>query len=309
MSASLLEKYTAIALSRGKSFLSKEEELRDVLLWQNQRDEKALERLIIDKALLVWSKTRDLRLAFTPIVSTSDTDQWAVEGIQKGVEAYPADKPDASLKTYVLNAARWNILHEVRPYLRPDMKALYTAANLPRDSKVLTNDQLHAVDYETYKERSLRDNFSDSLDNFPGTIFPEPYKALEDKRIKMDIDTLLGKLRPNERAIVRLRYGLGLTDLLSPNQSQLAGAFMTHSEIGDLFHVTGSRIGQIETKTLRKMQDPSFNENLSIYHEDDLVSAPDFFELEEPETEAEEGVYNPFEGLFDAADAPDPDVG
>jgi len=312
MSASLLEKYTAIALSRGKSFLSKEEELRDVLLWQNQRDEKALERLIIDKALLVWSKTRDLRLAFTPIVSASDTDQWAVEGIQKGVEAYPADKPDASLNTYVLNAARWNILHEVRPYFRSDKKHEYGASRFKHaDSAHAFADDAEASDLDPdtdlgyVEESELQNAFNEGIDRFPGAVFPDPYEALETKRLREDVSAVLDTLPRTQRNFIRLRYGLGIADRFTAVESKPKEAFMSHEEIGQIFGLTRDKVRELEGKTFRLLKNPFRKGKLAAYAEEGVPSPELGFDGEEPE----ETVFNPFEGLFDAADGPAPDVG
>ena len=312
MSASLLEKYTAIALSKGKSFLSKEEQLRDVLLWQNQRDEKALERLIIDKALLVWTKTRDLRLAFAPIVSTSDTDQWAVEGIQKGIDAYPAGNPDASLNTYVLNAARWNILNEVRPYFRPDKKSQHSASRFKQaDSEDDFADDAEAADLDTdrdldyVEESELQRAFNDGIDLFPGTAFPDPYEALEMKRLREDVSAVLDTLPRTQRNFIRLRYGLGGADRLTALESKPHEAFRTHEEIGQIFGLTREKVRELEGKTFRLLKNPFRKGKLAAYAEEDVPPLEIGFNDEEPE----EAVFNPFEGLFDRADGPDPDVG
>ena len=52
-------------------------------------------------------------------------------------------------------------------------------------------------------------------------------------------------LSPRERRIIRLRYGLD------------NGYCYTLEELGKIFHVTRERIRQIETKAMKKLQQPN----------------------------------------------------
>ncbi|MEM9368066.1 MAG: sigma-70 family RNA polymerase sigma factor, partial [Planctomycetota bacterium] len=61
---------------------------------------------------------------------------------------------------------------------------------------------------------------------------------------RQKIDSLLKTLTYREREIIRLRYGLG------------DGYTYTLEEVGRIFQVTRERVRQIESKAVRKLQQP-----------------------------------------------------
>ena len=67
------------------------------------------------------------------------------------------------------------------------------------------------------------------------------------------IDTLLKTLTYREREIIRLRYGLG------------DGYTYTLEEVGRIFSVTRERVRQIESKAVRKLQQPYRNKALMSF--------------------------------------------
>jgi RNA polymerase primary sigma factor len=71
-----------------------------------------------------------------------------------------------------------------------------------------------------------------------------PIDAAIQETLKEAIDQVLETLSDRERAIVRLRYGLG------------DGCPYTLEEVGRIFKVTRERVRQIETKALEKLRAP-----------------------------------------------------
>ncbi|KAH7284687.1 hypothetical protein KP509_34G066500 [Ceratopteris richardii] len=68
--------------------------------------------------------------------------------------------------------------------------------------------------------------------------------------LREDVDSVLKTLKPKERAVVRLRYGLD------------DGMQRTLEDIGRRFHVTRERIRQIECKAMAKLREPKRLETL-----------------------------------------------
>ena len=62
--------------------------------------------------------------------------------------------------------------------------------------------------------------------------------------LKVQIDTAMETLNYREREILRLRYGLA------------DGYTYTLEEVGRIFQVTRERVRQIESKAVRKLQQP-----------------------------------------------------
>ena len=70
-----------------------------------------------------------------------------------------------------------------------------------------------------------------------------------------DVETVLDTLRPRERRVLLLRFGL------------IDGHQRTLEEVGKRFGVTRERIRQIEAKALRKLRHPSRSKKLRDYVE------------------------------------------
>jgi RNA polymerase sigma factor (sigma-70 family) len=102
------------------------------------------------------------------------------------------------------------------------------------------------------------------------TVDPETIEELiehhtaEDEVILQDnrtrISDILDSLTPREAKVLRLRFGIGVS-----NETDC-----TLEEVGVMFNVTRERIRQIEAKALRKMRHPSRSDKLKLFLEGDL---------------------------------------
>ncbi|MGD1867766.1 MAG: RNA polymerase sigma factor RpoD [Phormidesmis sp.] len=80
-----------------------------------------------------------------------------------------------------------------------------------------------------------------------------PEDEVSKSLLREDLESVLSTLRPRERDVLRLRYGLD------------DGRMKTLEEIGQIFNVTRERIRQIEAKALRKLRHPNRNSVLKEY--------------------------------------------
>lgn len=76
-------------------------------------------------------------------------------------------------------------------------------------------------------------------------ISPDPMEIVSQYQLSETIEKLLSTLKPKEAQILRLRFGIGVTEAL------------TLDEVGIRYEVTRERIRQIEAKALRKLRHPS----------------------------------------------------
>ena len=84
----------------------------------------------------------------------------------------------------------------------------------------------------------------------------EPFNVVAEALLKEQLDQVLETLKPREKQVVQLRFGL------NGNNSQ------TLEEIGHKFGVTRERIRQIEAKALKKLRNSRKSKNLkNIYYE------------------------------------------
>ncbi len=300
MNKTPLQKYAEIAKTRGCKFMSKEEEHRNCLLWCNERDEAALERLFIDKALLVIKKTRGLKMAFSDIVSLSDIDAWALEGIKQGAEIYIAKNAEYSLNTYVGKCAHGNVFTNLRKYraqnttnqdkafraLREAVQEKQGELTTAEEEKILgsispslkrtfymrktqntiTSGALKNTMWQqhpsTDDQPRLQNEFNDHMDAFPDKITLSPDDALEREIKSQMIRDALETLTKREKKYLQLRFGIGVVDLFSVADSRNTGCYMTLEQIGDLWGVTPERVRQVEAKALRKLRHPSIRRYL-----------------------------------------------
>lgn len=80
----------------------------------------------------------------------------------------------------------------------------------------------------------------------PDANTPSPEEVIVQKDMREKIDFVLGTLRPKERAVITLRFGL------------MDGKEYTLEEVGKIFDITRERVHQIEKKTLEKLRNPTY---------------------------------------------------
>ena len=73
--------------------------------------------------------------------------------------------------------------------------------------------------------------------------------------LRRQTESVLEKLSPKEREVIRMRFGLN------------DGAEPTLAELGEKFSLTRERIRQIEAAALRKLRDPALSRRLSSFVE------------------------------------------
>jgi RNA polymerase primary sigma factor len=81
----------------------------------------------------------------------------------------------------------------------------------------------------------------------------DPLYEVNRQSLKKRISALLEQLNYREREILRLRYGLA------------DGYSYTLEEVGQIFSVTRERVRQIESKAVRKLQQPNRSDGLSNF--------------------------------------------
>jgi RNA polymerase primary sigma factor len=95
----------------------------------------------------------------------------------------------------------------------------------------------------------------------------DPLYDTHQEALKQGIDKAMQALNHREREILRLRYGL--TD----------GYSYTLEEVGQIFSVTRERVRQIESKAVRKLQEPYRCKSLAGFLDGiDVHNSPMFFE-------------------------------
>ena len=101
----------------------------------------------------------------------------------------------------------------------------------------------------TRQPLSLDQPVGDHDDNYFGEFLEDhrdddPLYETNRQSLKARIDDMLEQLNYREREILRLRYGLA------------DGYTYTLEEVGKIFSVTRERVRQIESKAVRKLQQP-----------------------------------------------------
>ena len=110
----------------------------------------------------------------------------------------------------------------------------------------------------TSQPLSLDQPVGDHEDNYFGEFLEEqrdddPLYDTNQEMLKERLDDVMGELSYREREIIKLRYGL--TD----------GYSYTLEEVGKIFSVTRERVRQIESKAVRKLQQPYRSRSLASF--------------------------------------------
>ncbi|MDO4575620.1 MAG: sigma-70 family RNA polymerase sigma factor [Planctomycetia bacterium] len=100
-------------------------------------------------------------------------------------------------------------------------------------------------------DRPIGENEDNSFTELLGdTHIEKPEKSAANEMLRTKLNAILNTLAPRERDIICLRYGLK------------DGYSYTLEELGRIYNVTRERIRQIETKAMKKLQDPTRSNQL-----------------------------------------------
>jgi RNA polymerase primary sigma factor len=118
------------------------------------------------------------------------------------------------------------------------------------DQAQLSVDDARCIVKMIRQPLSLDQPVGDHEDNFFGEFLEEqrdedPLYDTNLELLKKRLESVMGELSYREREIIRLRYGLA------------DGYAYTLEEVGKIFSVTRERVRQIESKAVRKLQQPS----------------------------------------------------
>ncbi|TWT99229.1 RNA polymerase sigma factor SigA [Botrimarina colliarenosi] len=122
----------------------------------------------------------------------------------------------------------------------------------------MTLDDAACILKMTRQPLSLDQPVGDSEDNYFGEFLQEnrdddPLYDANQEMLKERLDDVMAELTYREREIIKLRYGL--TD----------GYSYTLEEVGKIFSVTRERVRQIESKAVRKLQQPYRSRSLASF--------------------------------------------
>jgi RNA polymerase primary sigma factor len=134
----------------------------------------------------------------------------------------------------------------------------------------------HAGDILSVEELCIDDEIAvEARSDF---ISPDPVEVVSQNELFSTVDGLLRTLKPKEERVIRMRFGIGINDML------------TLEEVGIRFDVTRERIRQIEATALRKLRQPSRRDALAPYGNSSPLKDDDQKEPEQSQTGEQEDV-------------------
>jgi len=93
------------------------------------------------------------------------------------------------------------------------------------------------------------DDVLGTLDEFLAPDEPElDEHSLEEQHLVDDVNALLNTLEPRERNVLRMHYGLAITQ---------HGRSMTRFDVGSTYGISCERVRQIEENAMRKLREPT----------------------------------------------------
>jgi RNA polymerase primary sigma factor len=165
------------------------------------------------------------------------------------------------------------ITHPMSKYYDIGMRqVLERAANKVRDIQKAAQEPVSlATPVGQEEDSSLGDFIEDSKAEAPSDVAANQMR-------KEAVEQVLDQLNERERLVIKLRYGLALTDgerrmlLDLPSHQKYnfqieGGRHNTLEDVGKIFDVTRERIRQIEVKALRKLRHPKLGKKLRDYLE------------------------------------------
>ena len=119
-------------------------------------------------------------------------------------------------------------------------------------------DKLETIVRAAWKPVSLDSPIGESSDSSVGDFIPDEtaisqLEAVVSTDVREAAESILRKLDPRERRILRLRFGLE------------TGQEHTLEEIGERFQLTRERIRQIESRAMTKLRQPHFKAILAPF--------------------------------------------
>ncbi len=174
---------------------------------------------------------------------------WIKQAITKSIISKGREIRIPSYKYDILNKINKYIMNYLMEYSRyPDFKEISKGLGIP-------NEKIQNVMLEFQDLMSLNASIGEDIFLEDTICLPEEL-SLENQILngisREEITKLLDALKPREKAIVKLRYGIGGYDI------------HTLEEIGQAFNITRERVRQIEKKTLLKLR-TRFSKELRPY--------------------------------------------
>jgi len=257
---------------RQYEILTKEEEL-ELLIAAKNGCEEAKEKLILSNLRLVVNVAKKYTkkgLGLIDLISEGnfglihaikkfDTDKgfrfstyavwWIKQSITKSIISKGREIRIPSYKYDMLNKINKFIMNHVMETSKyPDFKAIAKGLNM-------SEDKVQKVMLEFQDLMSLNASIGEDI-FLEDTISQPEEQSLENQVLntigREEITKMLDALKPREKEIVKLRYGIDGYDI------------HTLEEIGKTFNITRERVRQIEKKTLLKLR-TRFSEELKPY--------------------------------------------
>ena len=257
---------------RNYKVLNKEEEL-ELLLRAKQDDEEAKDKLILSNLRLVVNIAKNYvnkGLGFIDLISEGNFGLihaiekfdpskgfrfstyavwWIKQSITKAIISKGREIRIPSYKHDLLNKVNKYILeHVMKTSSYPSLEQIAegTGISEKKVQKVMLEFQdlislNAAIGDDIYLEDTISQDEEDSLEN-------QVLGEIE----RTEINEMLNVLKPREKEILKLRYGLDGYEI------------HTLEEIGQKFSITRERVRQIEKKTLQNLKN-RFSEELKMY--------------------------------------------
>ncbi len=257
---------------RSYKVLDKEEEL-DLLIRAKKDDEEAKDKLILSNLRLVVNIAKNYvnkGLGFIDLISEGnfglihaiekfDPDKgyrfstyavwWIKQSITKAIISKGREIRIPSYKHDLLNKVNKYILeHVMKTSSYPSLEEIAGGTGI-------TERKVQKVMLEFQDLISLNAAIGDDI-YLEDTISVDDEESLENQVLgeieRNEINEMLNVLKPREREILKLRYGLDGYEI------------HTLEEIGQKFNITRERVRQIEKKTLQNLKN-RFSEELRMY--------------------------------------------
>ena len=257
---------------RKHEILTKEEE-QDLLIKAKSGDEQAKQQLILSNLRLVVNIAKNYSnkgLGFIDLISEGNfglihaIDKfdytkgyrfstyavwWIKQAITKAIISKGREIRIPSYKHDILNKVNKFIMGHITD------QSSYPSIEAIAEGTGLDNKKIQKVMLEFQDMLSLNASIGDDI-YLEDTISQADEESLENKVLgdiaKEEINAILGHLKPREKDILTLRYGL------------FGQEIHTLEEVGKRFNITRERVRQIEKKTLDKLR-IKYSEQLREY--------------------------------------------